>query len=165
MDTNDLNRRIRYALSLDDAKAQSLLVLGGHPNVSLEQIAAWRMKDTEQGYEACPESSVAALLDGLILDRRGPRTEQAALPGTKETKQDAGKALPLDNNTILKQMRIALSLRSDDVHALIASGGGRLGKTEVSAFFRKSDARNYRRCGDQVMRWFLNGLASKRETE
>lgn len=165
MDTNDLNRRIRYALSLDDATAQSLLTLGGHQKVSLEQIAAWRMKETEQGYEQCPGHSIAALLDGLILDRRGPRNGPEETPVKKELRQDAGKAAPLDNNVVLKQLRIALSLRSDDVHALITAGGGRLGKTEVSAFFRKSDARNYRRCGDQVMRWFLNGLASKRGSE
>ncbi len=153
MDTNDYIRRIRYALMLDDAEAQKLMKLGG-VNASTEQVVAWRLKEGEAEYSQCPDSSLAALLSGLILDRRGPPPESAgSKPPTPER---------LDNNLMLKQIRVALSLRTEDVHSLIKTGGGKLGPTEVSAFFRKPDHRNYRSCGDQVMRWFLNGLASKR---
>ena len=165
MDINDLNRGIRYALSLDDADTQALLTLGGYSSVELEQIAGWRSKETEAEYLVCPEESVVALLDGLILDRRGPRSAPEPLLNVsgKASVTEFLSPITLDNNTVLKQLRIALSLRSDEVHSLICAGGGRIGKTEVNAFFRKTTARNYRRCGDQVMRWFLSGLASKRD--
>jgi len=162
VDTNDLNRRIRYALSLDDADTQALLKLGGYPPVALAQIVGWRSKDTDAGFEACPDESVIALLDGLILDRRGPRSPPVVPSEPLKASAVVNTPVKLDNNTVLKQLRIALSLRTEDVHSLISAGGGRLGKTEVSAFFRKPSARNYRRCGDQVMRCFLAGVASQR---
>jgi len=35
--------------------------------------------------------------------------------------------------------------------------------SEASALFRKPDARNYRECGDQVLRQFIAGLVKRRE--
>jgi len=138
---------------LDDSEAQKLMKQGG-VDASLEQIVAWRLKEGEADYSPCPDTSLAALLSGLILDRRGPPPENANIQHPVPER--------LDNNLLLKQLRVALSLRTDDVHSLIIAGGGKLAPSEVSAFFRKPDHRNYRSCGDQVMRWFLNGLASKR---
>ena len=156
MDTNDYFRRIRYALQLDDAEAMRLIGLGGH-TVSIEDMATWRTKEGETDFQLCPNDVIHSLLNGLILDRRGPPPESAGKPI---------KGLEiLDNNMVLKQLRIALSMRADDVYDTIVLGGGRLGKTEVSALFRKTDARNYRRCGDQVVRWFLAGLAKQRDSD
>ena len=66
-----------------------------------------------------------------------------------------------DNNVVLKQLRIAFKLRTDDVHNLIVRGGGRITKSETGALFRNPSARNFRRCGDQVLRWFLKGLGER----
>lgn len=156
MDTNDYTRRIRYALKIDDADALQLIQLGGQ-SATLEEIEAWRKKEGEDDYVLCPEPMLLALLSGLVIDRRGP---PPASPYKKPKSVER-----FDNNTVLKQLRIALSMRTDDVHEAIKIGGGKLGKTEVSAFFRNSDVRNYRRCGDQVMRWFLAGLTSSRDSE
>lgn len=158
LDNNEFNRRIRYALRLDDAETVRLVKLGDRV-VSLEEVAGFRCKEDEAGYQPCPDGVLLALLDGLVLDRRGPP------PANAGTSKDAGAAenVPaVTNNLVLKQLRIALSLRSDDIHHLITTGGGKIGKTEVGAFFRSPEARNYRRSGDQVVRWFLNGLAAGR---
>lgn len=162
MDNNDFYRRIRYALQLDDADTLALLAKAG-AGCDQEQVATWRIKEGQPYFQACPTEIVSAMLDGLILDRRGPPPESSK---SKEGDMAAPlkKSLPgLDNNVALKQLRIALSLKADEVHALIVKGGGKIGKSEVNALFRNSTARNYRRCGDQVLRWFLNGLASTRE--
>ncbi|MFT6302995.1 MAG: hypothetical protein ACI9XK_005102 [Granulosicoccus sp.] len=155
MDTNDYTRRIRYALKIDDADAMRLIKLGGD-SATLEEVRGWRMKEGGDEYLPCPEPMLLAFLNGLVIDHRGPP------PNSPYRKPKSAERF--DNNTVLKQLRIALSLRTDDVHDYIQAGGGRLGKTEVGAFFRNSDARNYRRCGDQVMRWFLAGLTSSRDT-
>lgn len=184
MDNNDCYRRIRYALQLDDAEAYRLITIGSEQaseSITPELVAAWRLKEGEEGFSACPDSAIIAMLNGLVKDRRGPppeakpsdRPATQAAPGVsgvwdnakaRKAAQMAEEPLALSNNLILKQIRIALSFKSDDVHDLIVAGGGRLGKNEVGAFFRNPQARNYRRCGDQVLRWFLNGLASRRDT-
>ena len=71
----------------------------------------------------------------------------------------------MDNNIVLKQLRIALSLRSDDVHHILKTGGSALTASEAGALFRKPDARNYRQCGDQVLRQFIAGLVKRRDQD
>jgi len=71
----------------------------------------------------------------------------------------------MDNNIVLKQLRIALSLRSDDVLTILRAGGSAMSASEASALFRKPDARNYRQCGDQVLRQFISGLVKRREQQ
>lgn len=65
------------------------------------------------------------------------------------------------NNDILKKLRVALQLRDDDIIDILKLSNFEISKSELSAFFRKEDHPNYRICGDQVMRNFLNGLIVK----
>lgn len=169
MDTNDLNRRIRYVFMLDDIRVDELLSLTSF-SADPEQIEAWRKRPDEEGYRECPTEAIDALLNSLIARNRGTR-ESAGKPLESEHHRVGSEGVVrnsssngLDNNMVLKQIRIALSLRADDVHRLIGVGGGNLGKSEVNALFRKSESRNFRRCGDQVLRWFLAGLSAQRES-
>jgi uncharacterized protein YehS (DUF1456 family) len=61
----------------------------------------------------------------------------------------------------LKLLRIAFTLRDDDLAAILRAGGLPMGKSEISALFRNDDHPNYRACGDQVLRNFLRGLAMR----
>jgi len=180
LDNNDLLRRLRYALSLDDSRTVNLIKLGGG-EANADLACRWRLKDDDPQFRACDTDTVNQFLAGLIIDKRGPApqaenrsvkknlhkkqsgSESRASGDSTSQNDDPGSRATLDNNTVLKQLRIALSLRSDNVHDLLRAGGSRLSATEVSAFFRKPDARNYRRCGDQVLRQFINGLAAQRE--
>ena len=166
MDCNDINRRVRYALKLDDADVAEILEISQYSALA-QEIAGWRLKEGQEGHRDCPPSALFAMLDGLIIQRRGPRDDDKlendkTLPSSKAAPRKDALKDALDNNHVLKQLRIALSLRAEDVHLLIQQGGGKLGKSEVNALFRKPSARNYRRCGDQVLRWFLTGLARQR---
>lgn len=64
----------------------------------------------------------------------------------------------MDNNDILKKLRVALKLRDDEIVEILKLVDFRITTTELGAFFRKSDHPNYVECGDQVLRNFLNGL-------
>ncbi|GLB49947.1 hypothetical protein Y10_23150 [Neptunitalea sp. Y10] len=64
----------------------------------------------------------------------------------------------MTNNDVLKKLRVALALRDDDIVEILKDADFAIGKTELSAFFRKEDHPNYKNCGDQVLRNFLNGL-------
>lgn len=64
----------------------------------------------------------------------------------------------LSNNDILKKLRVALQLRDEDVIAILKLVDFELTKSELSALYRKPDHPNYKPCGDQLLRNFLNGL-------
>ena len=56
---------------------------------------------------------------------------------------------------VLKKLRIALDLREDDMLKILASGGSKLSRGELSALFRRPGHKHHRMCGDQVIRNFL----------
>lgn len=64
----------------------------------------------------------------------------------------------MTNNEILKKLRVAFSMKDIDIQNTLKKSGMNLTKTEINAFFRNRDHRNYKSCGDQVLRRFLDGI-------
>ena len=64
----------------------------------------------------------------------------------------------MTNNDILKKLRVALSLRDDEIVSILELVDFRISKSEIGAFCRREDHPKYKECGDQVLRNFLNGL-------
>jgi uncharacterized protein YehS (DUF1456 family) len=64
----------------------------------------------------------------------------------------------LTNNDILKKLRVALNLRDEDIIHILTLVDFNISKSELGAIFRKEDHPNYKPCGDQLLRNFLNGL-------
>ena len=64
----------------------------------------------------------------------------------------------MDNNDVFKKLRVALKLRNEDIIDIMKLVDFRITKTELGAFFRREDHPNYKNCGDQVLRNFLNAL-------
>lgn len=67
----------------------------------------------------------------------------------------------MDNNDVLKKLRIALSLKDEDIVEILALADFSITKSQVNAFFRNPDHPNFQVAGDQVLRRFLNGLITK----
>jgi uncharacterized protein YehS (DUF1456 family) len=64
----------------------------------------------------------------------------------------------LNNNDIMKKLRVALKLRDTDIIDILKLAEFETTPTELSAIFRKEDHINYMPCGDQLLRRFLDGL-------
>lgn len=64
----------------------------------------------------------------------------------------------MTNNDVLKKLRVALSLRDDEIVEILKLVDFRISKSEIGAFCRKEGHPKYKPCGDQVLRNFLNGL-------
>ena len=64
----------------------------------------------------------------------------------------------MNNNEVFKKLRVALKLRDDQIVDILKLVDFRITKTELSAFFRAEDHPNYKDCGDQILRNFLNAL-------
>ena len=64
----------------------------------------------------------------------------------------------LSNNDILKKLRVALSLRNDDIIKILELVNFKITKGALGDLFRNEDHPGFVEAGDQVLRNFLNGL-------
>lgn len=154
MTNNDILRRLRYALNLPDGLSLKILSLGGR-EASAADLVLWMTKEEEPGYQACRDEVLGAFLDGFITLRRGPRPEGSPTPAAER----------LTNNVILKKLRIALAWQEEEVLAALAAGGMVVSKNELTALFRKPGQKNFKPCGDQLLRAFLTGMIGKVKAE
>ncbi len=68
----------------------------------------------------------------------------------------------MTNNDILKKLRIALELKDTDIIEILRLADFEVSSPELSALFRNPENKNYRECGDQLLRRFLDGLIIKK---
>ncbi len=64
----------------------------------------------------------------------------------------------MSNNEVLKKLRVALSLNNEQIVEICDLVGFKLTKSELGDMLRKEDHPNFKKCGDQILRNFLNGL-------
>jgi len=118
--------------------------------VNRATLSNWLKPSTHEQFLVCSEDELASFLNGFIIDRRGKREDPSPMP-----------RLLLNNNTIFKKLKIALSLRTEDILEILQSVNYPFSKAELSALFRNREHRHYRDCKDQVLRNFLKGLQLK----
>ena len=149
MTNNDILRRIRYTFSFDDTKIIAIFALGGL-DVTRAEISDWLKKDDDPDFQKCNDVTLARFLNGLIIEKRGKKDGPQPEPESS-----------LTNNIIFRKLKIALNLQADEVLMLIKQADFSLSKHELSAFFRKPEHKHYRKCKDQVLRYFLKGVQLK----
>ena len=145
-------RSLRYLLNVNDAGLADIfpLRLGQREIYTRDEVVAFLKKEDEAGYQPCSDKAMAHFLNGLVTSKRGKDESRPLQP----------IELPVTNNTVLKKIRVAFELKDDDLIALLERVGLQVSKGELSAFFRRPDHRNYRACGDQVLRHLFRGLAT-----
>lgn len=152
MVNNDILRRVRYALNIKDRTMLEIFKYGETP-ITQEELLNLLKREGEEDFVKCNNRLLEGFLDGLIILKRGkqePKDGKEYTP-VKMTKNNI-------NNIILKKLKIALSLKSDDMLKIFKLAGLELSSSELSAVFRKEDHKNYRECGDKYIRNFLKGL-------
>ncbi|GAB2545166.1 YehS family protein [Rhodanobacter koreensis] len=149
MINNDVLRAIRYMLDLSDGKVVEITHLtDANFPIAKEDVQAFLKKDEEPGYVECSSKVLAHFLDGLVVYRRGRDESQPPRPVEKR----------VTNNVVLKKLRVAFELKDVDMHQILEAAGFPISKPELSALFRQPDHKNFRLCGDQLLRNFLKGL-------
>jgi uncharacterized protein YehS (DUF1456 family) len=156
MDNNDVLKRLRYALNVTDRKVVELFKLAGY-DIPEPELEGFFKTEEEPGYVRCGDSRMESFLEGLVTSRRG-RREEAEAGRSPAPRRGHGR---LNNNDILKRIRVALELKDEDILAIMGLAGAEISKSELSALFRKPGHPNYRPCGDQFLRNFLVGLTAK----
>ena len=144
MNNNDILRRLRYTFDLSDDKMMETFALGGY-EANRSEISDWLKKDDHP-----EQKSLFDFLNGFIVKNRGAK-EGVVMIAEKT----------LNNNLILRKLKIALNLKAEDIIAVLNLADLYISKHELSAFFRKPTQKQYRTCKDQFLRNFLHGLQLK----
>ncbi|MEX2344470.1 MAG: DUF1456 family protein [Balneolaceae bacterium] len=148
MRNDTIIRSIRYILDVDDAQITEITKLGGY-KASRDEMSIIFDENEEKD---CSHELLAHFLDGLIYYKRGKSKDHPQPP----------IQVPVTNNMILKKLRVAFKLREEDMHEILKSVDFPVSRPELSALFRKKNHKNFRESGDQLLRYFLQGL-TKRE--
>jgi len=152
MINNDVLRAIRYMLDLSDGRVVDIIHLADpSAPIGKEDVQAFLKKDDEPGYAECSNKVLAVFLDGLVFHRRGKDESRPPRPPEKR----------VTNNVVLKKLRVAFELKDVDMHQILESAGFPVSKPELSALFRQPDHKNFKLCGDQLLRNFLKGLTMR----
>lgn len=165
MNNNDLLLRLRYALDIKDADIVKAFELGGL-EVSREEERAMLTKVRDHELEENEDfeknvyvkminnKTLDTFLNGFITLKRGEPKNKAAQPS-----QPKSTEIRHMNNILLKKVKIALALISEDMLDILAEAGVYPSKGELGAILRKEGHRNFKPCGDKYARNFLKGLA------
>lgn len=147
---NDILRSLRYTLKMNNNDIVATLALAD-VEVSAEHMAQYIKKEEDEGFKRCPDLVLSSFLNGLIYARRGKDESQPPLKADRK----------ITNNIVLKKLRIAFELKTDDLLAILTEQQFRVSMPEITAMMRAPEHKNYRECGDQFLRYFLKGLATR----
>ena len=148
--SNDILRSLRYTLKANNNDMVRILALSDMESTSAS-FDTWMTKEDEEGFARCPDIVLSNFLNGLIYDKRGK--DASAPPLAVERR--------VNNNIVLKKLRIAFSLKTDDILAILTQQKFRVSMPEITAMMRAPDHKNFRECGDQFLRYFLRGLTER----
>lgn len=165
MDNNDILIRVRYALDIKNQDMMEIFKLGGY-EFSKEEILKILTKskdeldDTEENDDQikCNNKMLEAFLNGLITFKRG---KQDVKPGQPTPPESSVQKSDNVNNMLLKKLKVALQLTTEEMLDILDDGGIAVSKGELGAILRKPGHRNYKECGDNFARKFLKGLTIK----
>ncbi len=163
MTNNDILIRLRYALDIKNTDMVEIFKLGGM-KFSKEDILNMLIKvkdeaeeDIPENYIKCNNKMVEAFLNGLITFKRGAQQSKQGQPEGPPTV--TGNESP--NNMLMKKVKIAMALTTEDMLDILYEGGVSVSKGELGAILRNPSHRNYKECGDRFVRNFLKGLTYK----
>lgn len=112
----------------------------------------------DKDMKKCNNFILESFFNGFIIFKRGKQDNKSLESEKQEFMIKDNKTV---NNVILKKIKIALSLTSEDMLDIFRISGITLSKSELSAVLRREGQRNYKECGDRYVRNFLKGLAIK----
>jgi len=155
-------RRLRYGLNLNDKLMLKLFSLANY-QLSINELKPYLAKEDSKDFVALPDYLLLIFLDGLIIHKRGRREGEAEM--TQAERVSMAKKQKLTNNLVVNKIKIALSLTAESLIDILMLADFRISKSEISAFFRNPNHRNYRECGNQFLRNLLTGVTLKYQSK
>lgn len=158
MNNNDIIIRLRYALDLSNPQMVEIFKLGGK-ELDLKELGTLLTKQDPEADlprdAVCDDRTLEQFFNGLITFKRGPQQVKpgATVPNPFQITKQADV-----NNVMIKKVRIAMSMTSEDILDCLRLAGLTVSPSEIGAILRKAGQRNYVECKDSFARNFLKGL-------
>ncbi len=145
--TNLILKKLQNILNADTVLMHHIFSLSGY-SLPKARVEGYLADVDDKRFLDCGYEALGHFLDGLIIYKRGP-----------SDKKSENAVVVLDNNLILKKLRIAFELKEVDLYAIFHAVEIDITKSELNALFRKVGHKNYRACPDSILALFLDGLA------
>ncbi|MBE8167911.1 MAG: DUF1456 family protein [Shewanella sp.] len=149
MNNNDILRRVRFVFDYDDATMIKIFA-NANATIPLQELHHWFRKEEDELFISLVDKIFCQFLDGLIIEKRGLK-EGTEVP----------KPTSMNNNAIFKKLRIALEMKEQDIIDVLALADLSVSSSELGALFRSPSHKNFKSCGDQMLRNFIKGLSLK----
>lgn len=145
--TNEILYRIQKALSLTTEEMLKAYELEEY-TMDEKHLKSLLKRRQEKDFVPATFEELGVFLDGLITLKRGA--------SSNKTGED--EAVELNNNLILKKLRIALNLKEPETEIIFGLADVTLSKQQLSSLFRKEGHKNFKPCSDELLMAFLYGL-------
>lgn len=144
--TNEILYRIKKALNLTNEEMMEAYRLESYP-MEMDRLDSLLKRRHDKKFQLCSYEELGVFLDGLVTLKRGPSPQ--------ERKEEE---VELTNNLILKKLRIALELKEPEMEIIFGLADVELSKQQLASLFRKEGHKNFKKCSDELLMAFLEGL-------
>jgi len=72
LNNNDVLKKLRYAMKINDEKMKEIFELGGG-NTSTNEVASYLIGEDNSSFRECTDRNLEYFLDGLITLKRGKK--------------------------------------------------------------------------------------------
>ncbi len=145
MSNNEILKRLQSILGLNEKSMLEIFTFVDF-DINANRLNGYLKDKDDKDFLDCGANALGHFLDGLIIYKRGW--------SDKKSDED----IRLNNNIILKKLRIAFELKETDLYEIFESVGIEISKNELSSLFRKEEHKNFRLCPDSILELFLDGL-------
>lgn len=138
-----------------DESAESVDSEEATEDLESEELAVEVEKEIETPAVVCDNPTLETFLNGYITYRRGAPEAKDGVVEKRALVMTSPKNV---NNTMLKKLKIALSLTNEDVIDILSEVNLEVSKGELTPLFRKEGHKHYKRCSDQMLMAFIDGV-------
>jgi uncharacterized protein YehS (DUF1456 family) len=147
LNTNDILYKIKKALNLSIDDMLEIYKLEDYP-MDKGHLDRLLKRKYDKEFIPCSYEELGVFLDGLITYKRG---ESLKKPSDDEI-------VELNNNLILKKLRVALELKEFEIDLILKLVDVELTKQQIKSLFRNPSHKNFKLCPDELLMAFLDGL-------
>ena len=139
--------RVKDALRLSSDDILKIYQAEGY-EIDEGRVEAIFKKPSSKKSQSATYEELGVFLDGLIRVMRGEPAKVV----------DDDEEIILDNNLIIKKLKIALNLKSIDIDMIFNLADYPMSRSKIRDIFRSPEHPKYKRCSDAVLDAFLEGL-------